>query len=303
MQSRFSNAILVLACLPFSYPWSTSITFGVHFSSRTNLVTYSCTSVAPGFCCRNFYGRVPSNIPRQTGIRTSGSFTDLPLGAISAFWDLTSTALITGCNGHALDTRFDVPHWSYQVRDPVYVGGASYIECPVPALNPGWATALAGFCNSLQWRFPPRAETAEIPSSTSGVTWGYPNIVIFNNTKYTDDRRGDLIYRDSVGNLLDMSLLGWRWCCGVDGSAEGCDVYIGHWGTIRPFKVFIFLLKRGWHLRIIPVCPLVTDEMCLVLIYTRRARDCDQDWNPRKHIHVCIHSWRMIWVAFVHKAN
>ena len=167
MRSRFPDVIFVLTFLPFAYPWSTSITFGLHFRSRTNLVTYSCTSVEPGICCRNFYGRVPSNIPRVPGIRTSGSFTDLPLGAISAIWDLSNHALITGCNGHALDTRLDIPHWSFQVRDPVYVGGASYIQCPASTLDLGWVTALAGFCSSLHWRFPRKANIVEDPTSTS----------------------------------------------------------------------------------------------------------------------------------------
>ena len=229
MRLLFLDVIVVLFFLPFSYSWSTTIEFGIHFGSRTNILTYSCTSVAPGFCCRNFHGRVPSNLPRQQGIRTSGSFIDLPLGAISAVWELKEGELLTSCNERALETRYDIPHWSYEVRDPLYIGGASYIQCPSARLDIGWTSTLAGLCIHLHkrlWREVPTREDSAAPE----LAWGYADVITFNGTNYTDERRGDFIYKDTTGNLFNMTLL------------------IG-WKTAKLSVVEMKLCKRGWNLR------------------------------------------------------
>ena len=37
--------------------------------------------------------------------------------------------------------------------------------------------------------------------------WAYPDIIVVNGTNFTDERRGDLIYRDGMGNVLDLTRL------------------------------------------------------------------------------------------------
>ncbi|KAI9800683.1 MAG: hypothetical protein M1825_004005 [Sarcosagium campestre] len=35
----------------------------------------------------------------------------------------------------------------------------------------------------------------------------FPDLISFNGTRYSDDKRGDLVYRDGFGNQLDLTLL------------------------------------------------------------------------------------------------
>ena len=38
-------------------------------------------------------------------------------------------------------------------------------------------------------------------------SWVYPDVLEVNGTNYTDERRGDMVYRDLAGRKLDLNLL------------------------------------------------------------------------------------------------
>ena len=113
------------------------------------------------------------------------------------------------------------------------VVGASYISLPLdPNRDPDpkehfmlEAQGLAwgggkwfgkGFSmNALSSALPSRSLRRTIISPNQGIVYAraptskaYPSIVVVNNTSYTDDGRGDLIYRDNNGELLNLTTLG-----------------------------------------------------------------------------------------------
>ena len=52
-----------------------------------------------------------------------------------------------------------------------------------------------------------RRERERTATPQDNVQAVYPDIILFNNTNYTDSRRGDLIYRDNGGVVLRLDLL------------------------------------------------------------------------------------------------
>ena len=96
------------------------------------------------------------------------------------------------------------PSWTYEVpaNIPSVITGASYIQRP-GATAPkaggwGWGGVLAGFC----WGKGRRMRRVE----GDDWGWGYPDVVFWNGSNYTDGRRGDFVYRDDAGNMLDLGL-------------------------------------------------------------------------------------------------
>ena len=85
--------------------------------------------------------------------------------------------------------------------DPTVIAGGSYIQCPAVTASKagwsGWVGVLAGFCFAKEKR-----EALGGPGGTE--EWGYPDIISWNGTNYTDERRNDLIYRDDRDNMLDL---------------------------------------------------------------------------------------------------
>lgn len=44
--------------------------------------------------------------------------------------------------------------------------------------------------------------------ATAPSLWRYPDFIMVNGTNYTDDGRGDLVYRNETGVILDLDTLG-----------------------------------------------------------------------------------------------
>ena len=185
----------ILLFFPFSHAWNTVITFHFYYNwNFRHAIGYRpsnlrpsgygfCTNVPPGFCCRPiapFANRV--------------NFGGLPWGSISGVWQ--SDILSSACSGNALANYYaGPPTWSF-IRSRI--SGASYVECPGIA-PPGWSMSLVRLCPQ------PRRRSAAI--APVEPTWGYPDIIQINGTNYTDSRRGDMIYRNSDGMILDLNMI------------------------------------------------------------------------------------------------
>ena len=150
-----------------------------------------CTNVPPGFCCRT--------------IEPGGSkveFTGLPLGAIAAIWQTDGPNSAIGCDGRVLDSHHGGPRWTYSSpgmeagQGWPRISGGSYIQCPGANVARGWVQILAGFCTRLN---------RKMAAATAKPTTGYPDVITFNGTNFTDGRRGDLLYRSSAGGLLNLT--------------------------------------------------------------------------------------------------
>ena len=150
-----------------------------------------CTNVPPGTCCRTIAPFI-----------TNGQFSNLPPGSISAFWgsNLHTTTVAIGCNERNLDSYYGSPQWAWQ--DSVFpprILGASYISCPSNGIDRGWGFLLAGFCSRLK-----KKGTSSVPPPAA---WVWPDLVTVDAVNYTDDRRGDLLYRDTKNGLLNLTRL------------------------------------------------------------------------------------------------
>ena len=177
--------------------WTTTITLfdGGLYWAYLAPVAY-CTEVPPGYCCQ------PINIFTGTSL---ARFHDLPPGAIAAFWQyIGDREDQRGCNTRILDTRYGRTNWVFYPPSLTEISGGSYIQCPAGNLNRGWLQVLAGFCMRLHNRNGRElAETGAVVEPT----WGYPDMITVNGTNYTDEKRNDLIYRDTAGNMLNLTLL------------------------------------------------------------------------------------------------
>ena len=197
-------SLLLLFLCPLSHSWSTTISFHLyhHFDpivpdeTRSPFVVTPiirpaplllanglCTQVPPGFCCRAL-----------TAQTYEVDFVGLPLGAIAAIWQ--SQGILVGCEGRVLETRYGLPRWNWRdTAEPPRISAACYILCPERQYS-GWTSTLAGLCLKLKKRHP-----------AAELAWGFPDIITFNGSNYTDERRGDLMYRNSSGALLNLTTL------------------------------------------------------------------------------------------------
>ena len=150
----------------------------------------SCTNVPPGTCCRTI-----------TPYVTNGQFSNLPPGAISAFWGPgADPASMNGCEERILDSHYGAPQWGW--RNPAFpprVSGASYISCPATIAR-GWGAALAGFCARLKKR-------DSGPVAVPTPTWVWPDLITVAGVNHTDGRRGNLLYYDSEARLINLTHL------------------------------------------------------------------------------------------------
>ena len=154
-----------------------------------HLAVGMCNNLPPGTCCRTITPSV-----------TNGQFSNLPPGAISAFWgpDAGSSSM-NGCEERMLDAHYGAPQWAWQnPAFPPRVSGATYILCPTGTLSRGWGIALAGFCARLK---------RDSDSVVAAPAWVWPDLITVDGVNYTDDRKGSLLYYDSHDRLINLTSL------------------------------------------------------------------------------------------------
>ena len=146
---------------------------------------------------------------------------NLEPGSIAELWDNTRNPL-GGCTGVVLETyRGGPPRWTW--RDgvsPPRISGMSYDRCPVKPIVTGTGPVITALCNTLRygisfprkWRRRRGAANGLSAGPGTGIKaqapkWAYPDIIVIGKTNFTDERRGDLIYRDEAGNMLNLTRL------------------------------------------------------------------------------------------------
>ena len=207
MRLTSNSLLLSLSFLLYSHAWAAIISFLPDARSA-----YRCMNAAPGYCCK-----YPIPTPIALGA-SAVQLTGLPHGAISVIWSWDNApnlpARDSACDELVLDTSGQTPSWTYVAPEPHrgwatrrMVTGAKYFDCPVPHPGRGWEHTLVDLCTKLGvrgWR--KRAIKTRKPAMKE-KTWGYPDEIDFNGTTYTDGGRNDLVYRDSMGRILDLNLL------------------------------------------------------------------------------------------------
>ncbi|KAI9800593.1 MAG: hypothetical protein M1833_003251 [Piccolia ochrophora] len=89
-------------------------------------------------------------------------------------------------------------------RSPVAMEGVIWWDWPVPGQGHGqegrWEARRG-------WRRRRRTRDVPVKEERREVEGVFPNVYLVNGTRYSDERRGDLVYRDARGNQLDLSAL------------------------------------------------------------------------------------------------
>ena len=200
------------------------------------LLTSLCTEIEPDRCCGAVY--FAADIPFHGAFQAT--FANLEPRMIAEVWEAGPGTTKGECK-HLLEENEGAPPW-WTWRDtavPPAISGASYTRCPADPITTGGSPVFAALCSSLRsglstfsgissrgergrrrrrrWsRSRSRRGDDGASSSDPGVhvhkvlkkrRWAYPDIIVVNGTNYTDGRRGDLIYRDGRGNVLDLT----RW--------------------------------------------------------------------------------------------
>ena len=108
-----------------------------------------------------------------------------------------------GCKGSILESHYGSPQWSFWAPPKKRISGASYIHCAGTDQEGGWKRILGGFCATLSSR---RWGEMKRDAGEEKGGWGYVDIIEFRGINYTDGKRGDMIYRDEKGSMLDLNM-------------------------------------------------------------------------------------------------
>ena len=172
------------------------------------LAVGQCTDLPPATCCRSL-----------SPVVSRGQFSNLPRGAISAFWGPVVRLFEMppeACERRVLESRYDAPQWAWQDNGAYTprITGASYILCPSSAMDRGWGAVLAGFCARAKMKRrrgtggDAAASLAATPPThplSSGPAWVWPDVITMDGVNYTDGRKGNLLYYDSENRLLNFT--------------------------------------------------------------------------------------------------
>ena len=170
-----------------------------------------CDPAPSAFCCHP---------PPGWSTALAVEFNGLPLNNIAAvyapqppppgFYNY-QTPSFAGCDGRIIDLHTGSPHWEHWTAvGQSRIAGADWLECP--SAKPTKVGGISGW-NLRSWCLPNkmvnvldrRGTEEEWQGRRRTMKWGYPNIISFNGTNYTDGWRGDLIYRDGQGRVLDLN--------------------------------------------------------------------------------------------------
>ena len=65
----------------------------------------------------------------------------------------------------------------------------------------------SGLIGFLRWCSETEVTRRGDSSGDGPAGWVYPDVITVNGTNYTDEWRGDMVYRDKNGNMLDLKVL------------------------------------------------------------------------------------------------
>ena len=99
------------------------------------------------------------------------------------------------------------------------ITGAKYFLCPLGKNTNLGSSSMGAFRNT--WaeivkmciggvfsisRIPPARKRRRVRSEEEEA-WAYPDVILYNGTEYSDGHRGDRVYKDDGGHVLDLELL------------------------------------------------------------------------------------------------
>ncbi|KAI9716137.1 MAG: hypothetical protein M1812_005565 [Candelaria pacifica] len=148
--------------------------------------TQVCNNLASGACCQGTPG---------TGTYFKYiDFSAFPGPHIATVWQQSGTNV--GCFGRAKQTS-NVSPWNY-VDSGSRITGASWASLVAQNVAPIDTTQTSKMRRGV------RIEERDAESGANDV---YPDVITVRGVEYSDDKRGDLVYRDAEGNILDLAEL------------------------------------------------------------------------------------------------
>ncbi|KAL8802078.1 MAG: hypothetical protein Q9200_006708 [Gallowayella weberi] len=203
-----------------------------------NVITATCPNIPAGLCCH-----APAGSQTFAHVTMSNLLAG-DIGALwgrraSSGNGGISPARINACSSVLTETRAGPGDWLWTQWDPAIrpfplpaVGGASYISLPrrlpVDPMMNSWLAAegLLGLVwGGGQWFASAQAQKVlrvewegrrpakrGIRSKEKGYLWArrpmrevFPRWIDINGTRYSDDGRGDLMYEDEAGSVLNLT--------------------------------------------------------------------------------------------------
>ncbi len=147
--------------------------------------TQICNNLASNHCCTGTPGT--GTIPGTGTYFKFVDFSGIYSGpAVASVWQ--QSGVLKGCAGRVKDVSID-PNWHY-VDEATRITGAKW-------------TALTDIA-AAKMRRGARTEEAEADVDVVEV---YPDVITIRGVEYSDEKRGDLVYRDAEGNVLDLAEL------------------------------------------------------------------------------------------------
>ncbi|KAI9749481.1 MAG: hypothetical protein M1835_001540 [Candelina submexicana] len=148
----------------------------------------TCNGLASGACCKG--------TPGTGSYFKYIDFSPFPGPHIATVWQQSGTNV--GCSGRAKATSKESP-WNY-VDSNSRITGASWASL----IDPSLTASLGGTSKKQKMRRGARIEERDNEADTQEV---YPDVITVRGVEYSDEKRGDLVYRDAKGNVLELDEL------------------------------------------------------------------------------------------------
>ena len=233
-------ALLVASPTPAVDIVMTYLRFGI--SHWINVAVATCPAIPPGICCEALRNRPAPGSRFVEDQIYHVTFSGMLAGDIGAVWGPRRTPegnLRAGCSGTVLDTRRGPGDWQWRGLEAGQewqsATGAQYISLPerlppdptssrwmsvqgilrmaygggnwftTPAAERLCGPAMRGLRKRLNERRDIRSPLKGDLCVGPAPSWRYPELVVVNGSDYSDAGRGDLVYTDAKGNVLDLT--------------------------------------------------------------------------------------------------
>ena len=160
-----------------------------------------CENILADQCCQGALGGPSGRIFQFVYAN------NLPLNAFIGTWRAGRGQ--EGCAGANVAIGLGPGRWFFDATTAraSRVTGANWIQCPDAGANTVFDRFIAGMCAPAARHFRgliTRKEPNPDAPGPRGNYHVYPNKIIIDNITYSDDHRGDKIYKDAAGHVLDL---------------------------------------------------------------------------------------------------
>ena len=180
-----------------------------------------CTDVAEDTCC---YSLSPYDL---------AAFNGLPENAAATYWSWTTSPNLPANNDAKCDQKllkcdanfplswYTAPAPRSSAQTSLIITGGKWLAyrnedgkgiiAGIEASTLSAVSEITSMCkklfsrdNQIVSRIGRRTTST---ASNESSKWVYPDIIMYNGTVYSDSRRNDKVYKDSMGNVFDLKLL------------------------------------------------------------------------------------------------